>query len=84
MKQKSDFLTKRDTYLKNNYSIKNALDVYNNKAAFDKLPENEKRSVLKNVETYNLYLQDLKISYPLANMDLSTRDPFALLSKVRS
>jgi len=83
MKQKSDFLTKRDTYLKNNYSIKNALDVYNNKAAFDKLPENEKRSVLKNVETYNLYLQDLKISYPLANMDLPTRDPIALLNNIR-
>jgi hypothetical protein len=83
MKQKSDFLTKRDTYLKNNWSIKNALDVYNNKSAFDGLPENEKRSVLKNVETYNQYIQELKISYPLANMDLPTRDPFALLNRVR-
>jgi len=83
MKQKSDFLTKRDTYLKNNYSIKNALDVYNNKAAFDKLPENEKQSVLKDVNTYNQYVQELKISYPLANMDLPTRDPIALLNKTR-
>jgi hypothetical protein len=83
MKQKSDFLINRDKYLKNNYSIKNALDIYMNKAAFDKLPENEKRSVLKDVETYNLYLQDLKISYPLANMDLPTRDPIALLNRVR-
>jgi hypothetical protein len=83
MKQKSDFLINRDKYLKNNYSIKNALDVYNNKSAFDGLPENEKRSVLKNVETYNQYIQELKISYPLANMDLPTRDPFALLNRVR-
>jgi hypothetical protein len=83
MKQKSDFLTKRDTYLKNNYSIKNALDTYMNKAKFDRLPENEKRSVLGDVETYNQYIQELKISYPLANMDLPTRDPIALLNKVR-
>lgn len=83
MKQKSDFLTKRDTYLKNNYSIKNALDVYNNKSAFDKLSENEKQSVLKDVNTYNQYVQELKISYPLANMDLPTRDPIALLNKIR-
>ena len=83
MKQKSDFLINRDKYLKNNYSIKNALDVYMNKAAFDKLPEKEKQSVLKDVNTYNLYLQDLKISYPLANMDLPTRDPIALLNRIR-
>jgi hypothetical protein len=83
MKQKSDFLTKRDTYLKNNYSIKNALDTYMNKSKFDRLPENEKRSVLGDVETYNQYIQELKISYPLANMDLPTRDPIALLNKVR-
>jgi hypothetical protein len=84
MKQKSDFLTKRDTYLKNNWSIKNAIDVYNNQSAFNKLPENEKQAVLRDVNTYNQYIQELKISYPLANMDLPTRDPIALLNKVRS
>jgi hypothetical protein len=84
MKQKSDFLTKRDTYLKSNWSIKNAIDVYNNQSAFNKLPENEKQAVLRDVNTYNQYIQELKISYPLANMDLPTRDPIALLNKVRS
>ena len=55
-----------------------------NKAKFDKLPETVKKSILENVETYNIEMKNLQLSYPLSNMDLSTRDPFALLSKIRS
>ena len=37
----------------------------------------------EDVNTYNLYVQNLKLSYPLANMDLPARDPIALLNRVR-
>ena len=84
MKQKQDLSRDRAKYLEKNYSIKNALDTYMNKAKFDKLPETVKKSILENVETYNIEMKNLQLSYPLSNMDLSTRDPFALLSKIRS
>ena len=81
MKQKQDFLRDRDKYLKDNWRIKNAIDVYNDQNAFNKLNETQKQAVLQDVNTYNLYVQNLKLSYPLANMDLPTRDPIALLNK---
>lgn len=84
MKQKQDFLRDRDKYLKDNWRIKNAIDVYNDQKAYNDLNETQKRAILQDVNTYNLYVQNLKLSYPLANMDLPTRDPIALLNKVRS
>ena len=54
-----------------------------NKEKFDKLPETVKKSILENVETYNIEMKNLQLSYPLANMDLPTRDPIALLNRVR-
>jgi hypothetical protein len=84
MAQKQNFLKSRDTYLKDNWRIKNALDTFNNKQVFDTLPEDQKKKVLDDVQTYNIYIQNLKLSYPLANMDLPARDPLALLNRVRS
>jgi len=83
MKQKQDFLRDRDKYLKDNWRVKNAIDVYNDQNAFNKLNETQKQAVLQDVNTYNLYVQNLKLSYPLANMDLPARDPIALLNRVR-
>ena len=83
MKQKQDFLRDRDKYLKDNWRIKNAIDVYSNENEFKKLNETQKQAVLQDVNTYNIYVQNLKLSYPLANMDLPARDPIALLNRVR-
>jgi hypothetical protein len=83
MKQKQDLLRDRDKYLKDNWRVKNAIDVYNNENEFKKLNETQKKAVLQDVNTYNIYVQNLKLSYPLANMDLPTRDPIALLNRVR-
>jgi hypothetical protein len=83
MKQKQDFLRDRDKYLKDNWRVKNAIDVYNDQNAFNKLNETQKKAVLQDVNTYNIYVQNLKLSYPLANMDLPARDPIALLNRVR-
>ena len=83
MKQKQDFLRDRDKYLKDNWRVKNAIDVYNDQNAFNKLNETQKQAVMQDVNTYNLYVQNLKLSYPLANMDLPARDPIALLNRVR-
>lgn len=84
MAQKQNFLKSRDQYLKDNWRIKNAIDVFNDANAFNRLPEAQKKAIMQDVNTYNLYIQNLKLSYPLANMDLPTRDPLALLNKVRT
>ena len=84
MKQKQDLSRDRAKYLEKNYTIKQAIDVANDPNQFNKLNETQKQAVLRDVNTYNIEMKKLQLSYPLANMDLQISDPIALLNKIRS
>jgi len=84
MAQKQNFQRDLTKWLQDNWNIKKAIETYNNKQAFDKLTEIEKQAILKDVNTYDRKMLDLKSSYPWANMDTTSKDPQALLRLARS